>query len=925
MAETRPTGEQLRFMSAATGEHILDAYLEAAEKGGRTVPDMLADIYDATTGLFRTDLFEFRVATDQKLQFRVGDFADTTTGWRDVEGNPFLFFRPMGTWAASTQYAITDIVTYQNATYYALSAHTSTSTFDPTKWSLILDDTALNTATASAQASASTATTQATAAAASASTATTQASNAATSASAAAASASTATTQASNASTSASNAATSASAAAASASDAATSASNAAASYDSFDDRYLGSKTTNPTVDNDGNALLTGALYWNSSLSEMRVYTGSGWNSLGSGGGGGGGASILDDLTDVTITSPATGDLLRYNGTIFVNYPGSNFAAAAHAHAISDITNLQTSLDAKLDDSQATAFGLSLLDDADAAAARTTLGLGTAALEGAGYFATATHSHAISDVTNLQTSLDAKQPAEGYLAVTSSATPVTLTASSPRLIYITGSIAQTITLPDVSTLGLGWTFTIINASTQTVTVRSSDNTNFTTTQTTGINASYTCIQTTGTGTSSWQQRFIGANTRSGYGSLIYSSGPTITDMSHGTPTSVTAGADSQDSVTLTNVGFHLITSTPDNPSAVTLGANTIGRRVLVVNAGTNPLKVYPATGSQIDALGTNAAITIPVGGEIFFFGHSTTQWYSFVALSDGDKGDITVSAQGATWTIDAGAVTTTKLGGDITTAGKDLLDDADAAAQRSTLGLVIGTNVQAYDAELAAIAGLASAADRLPYFTGSGTAALATFTAAGRALVDDADAAAQRTTLGLGALSTASSVALGSQVSGTLPVANGGTGVTSSTGTGSTVLSASPALTGTPTAPSAAAYTETTQIATTEQVYDTVTTVPENAQTGTSYTLVLADAGKMVTLNNAAAITLTIPTNASVAFPVDTRIDILQYGAGQVTVGGAGVTIRSSGSKLKLAGQYSGATLWKKDTNEWVLIGDIVT
>jgi hypothetical protein len=80
-----------------------------------------------------------------------------------------------------------------------------------------------------------------------------------------------------------------------------------------------------------------------------------------------------------------------------------------------------------------------------------------------------------------------------------------------------------------------------------------------------------------------------------------------------------------------------------------------------------------------------------------------------------------------------------------------------------------------------------------------------------------------------------------------------------------------------------------------------------------------------MTLNNAAAVTLTIPTNASVAFPTGTRIDLLQYGAGQVTIGGAGVTIRSSGSKLKLAGQYSGATLWKKGTNEWVLIGDIAT
>lgn len=164
-----------------------------------------------------------------------------------------------------------------NASNSASAAATSATNAANSATAAQTAETNAETAETNAAASASAASTSASNAASSASAASTSASNAATSATNASNSASAAATSATNASNSASSASTSATNASNSASAAATSASNAAASYDSFDDRYLGAKSSAPTLDNDGNTLLIGALYFNTTTNEMKVWSGSAW------------------------------------------------------------------------------------------------------------------------------------------------------------------------------------------------------------------------------------------------------------------------------------------------------------------------------------------------------------------------------------------------------------------------------------------------------------------------------------------------------------------------------------------------------------------------------------------------------------------------------------------------------------------------
>jgi len=97
-----------------------------------------------------------------------------------------------------------------------------------------------------------------------------------------------------------------------------------------------------------------------------------------------------------------------------------------------------------------------------------------------------------------------------------------------------------------------------------------------------------------------------------------------------------------------------------------------------------------------------------------------------------------------------------------------------------------------------------------------------------------------------------------------------------------------------------------------------------NTQVGTSYTLQLTDAGNIIDFNSASAVTVTVPTNASIAFPVGAQIDLMQAGAGKVTLSPAGgVNIQSVAGNKSLASQYAAATLVKVATDVWRLFGNL--
>ena len=383
----------------------------------------------------------------------------------------------------------------------------------------------------------------------------------------------------------------------------------AAVLLDSFDDRYLGAFASNPTVDNDGNALTSGALYFNTTIHNLRVYDAglADWIALS--------VVTFAGLQDVNLTSVATGDVLKWNGTDWVNTK---------------------------------TIGLNSLQ----------------LLGGTGTQGTMTWNadEETVDVVQNGAVLQLGQEAQVHVRNNSGSS-----IADGKVVMATGTLGVSGRITAGLYDGTSDVKYVLGVATETI--ANGDD---------GKVTSFGKIR--GINTSAWNE-----------GDVLYTT---------------TAGG-------LTNVAP---TAGVKLAVAMVITKHAINGVIMVRVNGVNELAYQPLDATLTALAGvTTAADKVIYATGVDTFGTSTLSAF-----------------------------------------GRTLIDDADATTARATLGVVIGTNVQAYDAGLLSIAGLTTAADKMIYTTASDVYATATLTAAGRALIDDADAAAQRTTLGISATNTPS-------------------------------------------------------------------------------------------------------------------------------------------------------------------------
>jgi hypothetical protein len=274
----------------------------------------------------------------------------------------------------------------------------------------------------------------------------------------------------------------------------------------------------------------------------------------------------------------------------------------------------------------------------------------------------------------------------------------------------------------------------------------------------------------------------------------------------------------------------------------------------------------------------NTAVEIPVGDAILVWCDGTD---IYVNANAALLGELTLAADKGLYSTAANAMATY----DLTSYGRSIGGVADEAAFKALVNLEIGTDVQAYDAFLGDIAALTDPnADSLIFWDDS-AGAFVFCTLSGLSFSGTVLSLAASPTF---TAPTVTTLELGGTTDTTLSRDSAGVAAVE----GSPLAFRRPNL---------------------------------NAQTGASYTLALTDAGGIVTMTNASANTLSVPTNASVAFTVGEIVNIVQGGAGVTTItGDTGVTINGvSAGSVSINTQYQGASLLKTATNTWIVSGDV--
>ncbi len=451
----------------------------------------------------------------------------------------------------------------------------------------------------------------------------------------------------------------------------------------------------------------------------------------------------------------------------------SGKAATSHAHALADVTGLQAALDGKLDDSQATAFGLSLLDDADAATARITLGLGTAATSNTTAFAAAGHTHAIGDVTGLQAALDGKAAsshAHAIVDVTGLQTALDGKAASAHA-HVVSDVTGLQTVLDgkasLASPSLTGTPTAPTAASGTNTTQLA-----TTAFVLGTRLDQLAQPTADVPLNSRKITGLGdpvsaqdAATKNYVDLAVQGLEPKQSVRAASTTNIATlSGTMTIDGVALV-AGERVLVKDQSTASAngVYVVAAGTWARAADMNAWDEHVSAYLFVEQGTVNADMGFLCTVDPGGTLgttpvtFVQFSGAGQIVAGAGLTRTANTLDVVTASSARIVVNADSIdlATTGVGaGTYRSVTVDAYGRITSGANPTTLSGYAITDAQPLDATLTALAGLATAADRLPYATGIDTFALATFTAFGRSLVDDADAAAGRATLGLGTLAT---------------------------------------------------------------------------------------------------------------------------------------------------------------------------